>query len=127
MNNMLKKCLILTMVIAMVLTMCAAFGFAESTPSPTGKLVVVSYSIDGNPSRITKGQTVDVTLHLKHTTQSASGLNGNITIDRMADSFSGGTVKVTEINFTNNSGHTEPYSIWRSDNLSLGSQTVTVK
>ena len=98
MNNMLKKCLILTMVIAMVLTMCAAFGFAESTPSPTGELVVVSYSIDGNPSRITKGQTVNVTLHLKHTTQSASGLNGNITIDRMADSFSGGTGKVTSIN-----------------------------
>ena len=98
MNNMLKKCLILTMVIAMVLTMCAAFGFAESTPSPIGELVVVSYSIDGNPSRITKGQTVNVTLHLKHTTQSAYGLNGYITIDRMADSFSGGTVKVTSIN-----------------------------
>ena len=41
--------------------------------------------------------------------------------------FDGGFFKVAEINFTNNSGHTEPYSIWRSDNLSLGSQTVTVK
>ena len=39
----------------------------------------------------------------------------------------GGFFKVAEINFTNNSGHTEPYSIWRSDNLSLGSQSVTVK
>ena len=41
--------------------------------------------------------------------------------------FDGGFFKVAEINFTNNSGHIEPYSIWRSDNLSLGSQSVTVK
>ena len=41
--------------------------------------------------------------------------------------FDGGFFKVAEINFTNKSGHTEPYSIWRSDNLSLGSQSVTVK
>lgn len=41
--------------------------------------------------------------------------------------FDGGFFKVAEINFTNNSGYTEPYSIWRSDNLSLGSQSVTVK
>ena len=41
--------------------------------------------------------------------------------------FDGGFFKVAEINFTNNSGHTEPYSIWRSDNLSLGSQSVIVK
>ena len=41
--------------------------------------------------------------------------------------FDGGFFKVAEINFTNRSGHTEPYSIWRSDNLSLGSQSVTVK
>lgn len=41
--------------------------------------------------------------------------------------FDGGFFKVAEINFTNNSGHTEPYSIWRSDNPSLGSQSVTVK
>lgn len=41
--------------------------------------------------------------------------------------FDGGFFKVAEINFTNKSGYTEPYSIWRSDNLSLGSQSVTVK
>lgn len=41
--------------------------------------------------------------------------------------FDGGFFKIAEINFTNNSGHTEPYSIWRSDNPSLGSQSVTVK
>lgn len=98
MNNFLRKSIVLTMVLAMVLTMCASFGFAEDSAGSTGKLVVVSYSIDGNPSRITKGQTVNVILRLKHTTQSSSGLNGNITIDRMADSFSGGTVSVTQIN-----------------------------
>ena len=41
--------------------------------------------------------------------------------------FDGGFFKVAEINFTNKSGYTEPYSIWRSDNHSLGSQSVTVK
>ncbi len=98
MNNLLRKSFILTMVAAMVLTMCTAFMIVEPASASSGELVVVSYSIDGNPSRITKGQTVNVTLHLKHTTQSASGLNGNITIDRMADSFSGGNVNVTQIN-----------------------------
>lgn len=98
MNNVFKKSLIMVMVLAMVLTICTAFGFAESTTPPTGELVVVSYSIEGNPSRITKGQTIDITLHLKHTTQSAGGLNGNMTVDRMADSFSGGIVSVPSIN-----------------------------
>lgn len=98
MNNLLRKSFILTIVFAMVLTMFAAIHITEDASASSGELVVVSYSIDGNPSRITKGQTVNVTLHLKHTTQSASGLNGNITIDRMADSFSGGTVNVNQIN-----------------------------
>ena len=78
MNNMLKKCLILTMVIAMVLTMCAAFGFAESIPSPTGELVVVSYDIKDVNNKpityITKNSEVNKTLNLKHTTQNANGL-----------------------------------------------------
>ena len=98
MNNAFKKSLILTMVLAMVLTICTAFTITEDASASSGELVVVSYSIDGNPSRITKGQTINITLHLKHTTQSADGLNGNMTIDRMADSFSGGLVNVTSIN-----------------------------
>lgn len=98
MNNVFKKSLIMVMVLAMALTICTAFGFAESTTPPTGELVVVSYSIEGNPSRITKGQTINITLHLKHTTQSAGGLKGNMTVDRMADSFSGGIVSDPIIN-----------------------------
>lgn len=98
MNNAFKKSLILTMVLAMVLTICTAFTITEDASASSSELVVVSYSIDGNPSRITKGQTINITLHLKHTTQSADGLIGNMTIDRMADSFSGGLVNVTGIN-----------------------------
>lgn len=98
MNNAFKKSLILTMVLAMVLTICTAFTITEDASASSGELVVVSYSIDGNPSRITKGQTINITLHLKHTTQSADGLDGNMTIDRMADSFNGGLVNVTRIN-----------------------------
>lgn len=41
--------------------------------------------------------------------------------------FDGGFYKITELNFTNKSGHTEAYTIWRSDNQNLGSQTITVK
>lgn len=98
MNNLLRKSFILTMVVAMVLTICTAFTITEDASASSGELVVVSYSIDGNPSRITKGQTINITLHLKHTTQSADGLDGNMTIDRMADSFNGGLVNVTRIN-----------------------------
>ena len=45
MNNLLRKSFILTMVFAMVLTMFAAFGFDESTPSDSGELVVTGYNI----------------------------------------------------------------------------------
>ena len=102
MNNLLKKSFILTMVIAMVLTMFSAFGFAESIPSPTGELVVVSYDIKDVNNKpityITKNSEVNITLNLKHTTQTANGLINNMTVDRRADSFSGGSVSVTKIN-----------------------------
>ena len=94
MNNMLKKCLILTMVIAMVLTMCAAFGFAESTPSDSGKLVVTGYNIAaindsttiGTTPRISKGNKVKVEIYFKNT--SANG----VAFTRLVDSFSNGTI-----------------------------------
>ena len=102
MNRYLKKILILTVALAMVLTLCSAFGFAEEKSSDSGELVVKDYSITdvkGNPvSLITKGQTVNITLYMKHTTRNAYGLNYNMTIDRRADSFSGGQVSVTDIN-----------------------------
>ena len=104
MNRYLKKILILTVALAMVLTLCSAFGFAEEKSSDSGELVVKDYSITdvkGNPvSLITKGQTVNITLYMKHTTRNAYGLNDNdnMTIDRRADSFSGGQVSVTYIN-----------------------------
>lgn len=40
--------------------------------------------------------------------------------------FDGGFSKVTSISFTNNSGYTENYDIWKSDNANLGSTTVKV-
>ena len=103
MNRYLKKILILTVALAMVLTLCSAIGFAEEKSPDSGELVVKDYSITdvkGNPvSLITKGQTVNITLYMKHTTRNAYGLNdNNMTIDRRADSFSGGQVSVTDIN-----------------------------
>ena len=54
MNNLLKKSFILTIVIAMVLTMFSAFGFAESSQSDSDELVVVSYDIkDVNNKTVT--------------------------------------------------------------------------
>ena len=52
MNRYLKKILILTVALAMVLTLCSAFGFAEEKSSDSGELVVKDYSITdvkGNP------------------------------------------------------------------------------
>ena len=40
--------------------------------------------------------------------------------------FSGGFKKVSTISFTNGSGYTESYDIWKSDNASLGNTTVKV-
>lgn len=97
MNNMLKKCLILTMVIAMVLTMCAAFGFAESTPSDSGKLVVTGYNIlavnsntnIGKTPTISKGNIVKIEIMFKNT-----GVD-NVDFTRLVDSFSNG--KISEL------------------------------
>lgn len=41
--------------------------------------------------------------------------------------FDGGFELAATINFTNASGHTESYVIWKSENANLGSQTITVK
>lgn len=40
--------------------------------------------------------------------------------------FDGGFTKVITISFTNSSGYTESYDIWKSDNANLGSITVKV-
>ena len=97
MNNMLKKCLILTMVIAMVLTMCAAFGITEDASASSRELVVTGYTVTSANgaavSRITKGSKVNVTMHLKHTQTTASDIGNNsvgLQISRRVDSFSGG-------------------------------------
>ena len=41
--------------------------------------------------------------------------------------FDGGFTKLTTINFTNQSGYAESYDVYKSDNHSLGSTTVTCK
>lgn len=41
--------------------------------------------------------------------------------------FEGGFAKAATIQFTNASGYTESYDIWKSDNAGLGSTTVEVK
>lgn len=41
--------------------------------------------------------------------------------------FDGGFRLEATIDFTNTSGHTESYVIWRSENVNLGSQTIIVK
>ena len=40
--------------------------------------------------------------------------------------FDGGFSKVATFDFTNSSGYTEEYQVWRSDNAGLGSTTVKV-
>ena len=97
MNNAFKKSLILTMVLAMVLTMFAAFGITEDASASSRELVVTGYTVTSANgaavSRITKGSKVNVTMHLKHTQTTASDIGNNpggLQISRRVDSFSGG-------------------------------------
>ncbi|MGN0734701.1 MAG: COG1361 S-layer family protein [Anaerovoracaceae bacterium] len=97
MNNLLRKSFILTMVVAMVLTMFAAFSIAEDASASSGELVVTGYTVTSANgaavSRITKGSKVNVTMHLKHTQTTASDIGYNpegLQISRRVDSFSGG-------------------------------------
>ena len=101
MNNAFKKSLILTMVLAMVLTMFAAFHITEDASASSGELVVTGYTVTAANgaavSRITKGTTVNITMHLKHTNRLASDIGGdlnNLQISRKVDSFSGGSAPV---------------------------------
>ena len=101
MNNLLRKSFILTMVFAMVLTMFAAFHITEDASASSGELVVTGYTVTAANgaavSRITKGTTVNITMHLKHTNRLASGIGGdlnNLQISRKVDSFSGGSAPV---------------------------------
>lgn len=94
MNNLLKKSFILTMVLAMVLTMFAAFGFAESTPSDSGELVVTGYNIlainsnttIGKTPTISKGNSVKVEIMFRK-----AGL-ADLDFTRLVDSFSNGKI-----------------------------------
>ena len=94
MNNLLRKSLILTMVLAMVLTMFAAFGFAESTPSDSGELVVTGYNIlainsntnIGKTPRISKGNSVKLEIMFRK-----AGL-ADLDFTRLVDSFSNGKI-----------------------------------
>ena len=94
MNNLLRKSFILTMVFAMVLTMFAAFGFAESTPSDSGELVVTGYNIlainsntnIGKTPRISKGNSVKLEIMFRK-----AGL-ADLDFTRLVDSFSNGKI-----------------------------------
>ena len=101
MNNVLKRSFILTMVLAMVLTICTAFTITEDASASSGELVVTGYTVTAANgaavSRITKGTTVNITMHLKHTNRLASDIGGdlnNLQISRKVDSFSGGSAPV---------------------------------
>ena len=101
MNNLFRKSFILTMVFAMVLTMFAAFHITEDASASSGELVVTGYTVTAANgaavSRITKGTTVNITMHLKHTNRLASDIGGdlnNLQISRKVDSFSGGSAPV---------------------------------
>ena len=101
MNNVLRRSFILTMVFAMVLTMFAAFHITEDASASSGELVVTGYTVTAANgaavSRITKGTTVNITMHLKHTNRLASDIGGdlnNLQISRKVDSFSGGSAPV---------------------------------
>ena len=83
---------------SLVLVMALVMVFAAAMPvyaAPAdGSLVVTSYTV--NDSDINKGETVTVTVNLKHTSISGSDIGAaeNLDISRLVDSFSGGDIAV---------------------------------
>ena len=107
MNRYLKKSLILTVVLAMVLTLCSAFGFAESKDDDgPEKLVITGYSITrinsvnnpGTAARVTKGDNVDITVSFIF-----SENIDKLVFTRLVDSFGGGKISPAQTSVGNGS------------------------
>ena len=107
MNRYLKKSLILTVVLAMVLTLCSAFGFAESKDDDgPEKLVITGYSITrinsvnnpGTAARVTKGDNVDITVSFI----SSENID-KLVFTRLVDSFGGGKISPAQTSVGNGS------------------------
>ncbi|MBQ1228900.1 MAG: hypothetical protein IIX87_03400 [Firmicutes bacterium] len=93
MKKFLEKSIVLLTAFIMVF---AAAVPVYAAPAGDGSLVVTSYAV--NDKDINKGETVTVTVSLKHTSISASdiGNTGTLDISRLVDSFSGGDILVTD-------------------------------
>ena len=107
MNRYLKKILILTVALAMVLTLCSAFGFAESKDDDgPEKLVITGYSITrinsvnnpGTAARVTKGDNVDITVSFI----SSENID-KLVFTRLVDSFGGGKISPAQTSVGNGS------------------------
>ncbi|MBR6585684.1 MAG: hypothetical protein IKK69_08350 [Firmicutes bacterium] len=91
MKRFLEKSLVLIMAMVMVF-MAAIPVTAATTAASDGSLVVTSYTVSDQD--INKGETVTVSIHLKHTSITASDIGdaANLDISRKVDSFSGGQI-----------------------------------
>ena len=92
MKKLMKKCLNIYLIAAVVLTMALGTGAAAwaDEGAAGGQLVATGYTV--NSSRITKGARVNITVNLKHTLKT---IPADADVSRMVDSFSGGTVETT--------------------------------
>ena len=116
MKKLIKKCLIFSMALAMVLSSMSMSAFAASGESgssssdssaTTTEYVVTGYSItrvnsNSNPGKlptINKGDEVDISVNIKlNSTSSIPGLNDVV---RLEDDFSGGTASKEWVTDTN--------------------------
>lgn len=98
MKNLLRKSLILAMAFTMVFSFSAAGASAEQE----GSLVVTSYTVDD--TNINKGETVNVTVFLKHTSIMSTDIadSGLLDVSRVVDSFSGGSITAEKLDTAGN-------------------------
>lgn len=98
------------------------WGVAENTLNPdTGFVLKLTKGLQAN-----KAKTFTVTAgEGQHIYYALPTRYGEVTFN--VGGFDGGFTKVKTIEFTNASGHTESYDIYKSDNANLGKQTVVCK
>lgn len=93
MKECMRKCFTIYLILAVLMTMmlaCACTAWAAETPPP--EMVVRNYTVTGNVGTITKGMSVNITVHLKYAGQNTESGDMQIDVSRLVDSFNGGNI-----------------------------------
>ena len=92
MKECMKKCFAIYLILAVLMTMLLAGTGAAWAETPPPEMVVRNYTVAGNIGTITKGMSVNITVHLKYAGQNTESSDMQIDVSRLVDSFNGGNV-----------------------------------